>query len=226
MRLCLAALVFFFAACGNDSDLMKNGETVATPALVRGIDLSHHNGPVDWDALGTDDVGFLYLKATEGRDWKDPRFQENWREATVRGYDVGAYHFYLLCKSGAAQADNFIQSVEVRRGALPPAIDLEYAGNCEPNGSRDGARGEIETFLEKLEAEYGAAPVIYTTESFYADWISGHFTDHPIWLRKLGDDPPRLADGRDWLIWQYAANGRVAGIDGPVDLNRMRRPAD
>ncbi len=84
-----------------------------------GIDLSHHNGRVNWEALSTAPLDFVYLKATEGRDWKDTRFQENWLEASQRGWHVGAYHFYLLCRNGAAQAENFIQSVEVREGALP-----------------------------------------------------------------------------------------------------------
>ena len=102
------------------------------PPGARGIDLSHHNGQVNWDALEAENLDFIYLKATEGRDWKDQDFQSNWIEATRRGYHLGAYHFYILCKPAAEQAVNFIQSVEVRDGTLPPAVDLEYAHNCDP----------------------------------------------------------------------------------------------
>ena len=126
------------------------------PPGARGIDLSHHNGPVDWAALDTEGLDFIYLKATEGRDWKDANFQDNWIKATRRGYDVGAYHFYILCKPAKEQAINFIQSVEVRDGTLPPAVDLEYAHNCDPYLDEAGTRAELQAFLDRLETEYGA----------------------------------------------------------------------
>ena len=181
-----------------------------------GIDLSHHNGRVNWDALSSAPLDFVYLKATEGRDWKDTRFQENWLAASERGWHVGAYHFYLLCRNGAAQAENFIQSVEVREGTLPPAVDLEYAHNCTPDGSREAVRAEISAFLDALETEYGAPPVLYTTPEFHRDWLAGHFPRHPVWMRSLSGPP----EG-DVLIWQYSMKVQVPGVDGFVDLNRV-----
>jgi lysozyme len=171
---------------------------------------------VNWDALSSAPLDFVYLKATEGRDWKDTRFQENWLAASERGWHVGAYHFYLLCRNGAAQAENFIQSVEVREGTLPPAVDLEYAHNCTPDGSREAVRAEIRAFLDALETEYGAPPVLYTTPEFHRDWLAGHFPRHPVWMRSLSGPP----EG-DVLIWQYSMKGQVPGVDGFVDLNRV-----
>lgn len=182
-----------------------------------GIDISHHNGRVNWEALGSAPLDFIYLKATEGRDWKDTRFQQNWLEASRRGWQVGAYHFYLLCKDGAAQAANFIQSVEVRDGTLPPAVDLEYAHNCSPNGSRAAVQADIAVFLDALEAEYGARPVLYTTPEFQRDWLAGRFDAYPLWIRRF-DGPPDVPH----VLWQYSMKGKVPGIDGPVDLNRVR----
>ena len=107
-----------------------------------GIDLSHHNGRVNWDALSSAPLDFVYLKATEGRDWKDTRFQENWLAASERGWHVGAYHFYLLCRNGAAQAENFIQSVEVREARCPrqsiwnTPIIARRTGPERPSGRR------------------------------------------------------------------------------------------
>ena len=73
---------------------------------------------------------FVYLKATEGGDYKDSKFQENWLKAREHGFHVGAYHFYRLCRDGKTQADNFIATVPNKADALPPVIDLEYDGNC------------------------------------------------------------------------------------------------
>lgn len=219
MRLC-GFLLILLAACGRPAavpEALPSEQPVGMLAAgAEGIDLSHHNGRVNWDALDSAPLDFVYLKATEGRDWKDTRFQENWLEASRRGWKVGAYHFYLLCKDGPAQAANFIQSVEVREGTLPPAVDLEYAHNCAPDRPHEAALKEIEDFLLALEAEYGVRPVLYTTPEFHRDWLAERFADYPLWMRSLSGPP----EG-DVLIWQYSMKGEVSGIDGFVDLNRV-----
>ena len=177
------------------------------PRGAKGIDLSHHNGAVNWGLLENAGVDFIYLKATEGRDWTDEDFQQNWIEATRRGYAVGAYHFYILCKPWEAQAVNFIRAVEVRGGTLPPAVDLEYAHNCKPFRDEAGTKAE-------LEAEYGALPVLYTTKEFHADWIAGSFDRYPLWIRSV-DGAPDMP----YAIWQHSMRGKVAGVQGDVDLN-------
>jgi lysozyme len=184
------------------------------PPGATGIDLSHHNGAVNWDALEGAGVDFIYLKATEGRDWTDADFQQNWIDATRRGYAVGAYHFYILCKPWEAQAVNFIRAVEVRDGTLPPAVDLEYAHNCKPFRDAAGTKAELQAFLDRLEAEYGAVPVLYTTKEFYADWIAGSFDRYPLWIRSV-DGAPDMP----YAIWQHSMRGKVAGVKGDVDLN-------
>lgn len=211
----LAALML--AACGAQRPApAASGLPPLLPPGAEGIDLSHHNGPVDWARLGTEPLDFVYLKASEGTDHTDPRFQENWQAATRLGWKVGAYHFYLLCHAGAPQAENFIRQVEVRPGTLPPAIDLEHAHNCEARDGRETALAQMRVFLAALEVEYGAAPVIYTTPAFHAEWLAGEgFDAHPIWIRSL-EGPPALPHA----IWQYSMKGKLAGIEGPVDRNR------
>lgn len=215
MRPLLIALTCLLGAACSGGEPATPADEALLPAGAEGIDLSHHNGRVDWDRLEGAPLDFIYLKATEGEDWKDPRFQDNWLQATQRGWQVGAYHFYLLCRTGEAQAANFIQSVEVRAGTLPPAVDLEYAHNCEPPGPRAKAVAELDIFLKKLEAEYGVQPVLYTTPEFHRDWLAKDFSGYPVWMRSLSGPP----DTGVWL-WQYSMKGQVAGIDGPVDLNR------
>ena len=213
----LAAVALVLAACGAQQGAPDgDGPAPLLPPGAEGIDLSHHNGPVDWGRLGTEPLDFVYLKATEGTDHTDPRFQENWQAATRLGWQVGAYHFYLLCREGAPQAENFIRQVEVRPGTLPPAVDLEHAHNCKARGGRDAALTELRAFLGALEAEYGAVPVIYTTPAFHAEWLAGEgFEAHPVWIRSL-EGPPELPHA----IWQYSMKGKVSGVEGNVDLNR------
>ncbi|MEQ9504937.1 MAG: GH25 family lysozyme [Hyphomonas sp.] len=211
---CFVAGLLFLTACGATTGASEAPGLL--PPGAEGIDLSHHNGPVDWARLGTEPFEFVYLKASEGTDHVDQQFQANWQAATRLGWQVGAYHFYLLCRDGAGQAANFIRQVEVRAGTLPPAVDLEHAHNCAARGGRDAALGELRTFLGALEAEYGAVPVIYTTPAFYSEWLAGEgFEAHPLWIRSLDGQPQG-----PYAIWQYSMKGKVAGVEGPVDLNR------
>jgi lysozyme len=214
---CLVAVFFLLTACGARTGApAPSGPPPLIPPGAEGLDLSHHNGAVDWARLGTQPFEFVYLKATEGTDHTDQQFQTNWQAVTRLGWQTGAYHFYLLCRDGAAQAENFIRQVEVRAGTLPPAVDLEHAHNCTARGGREKALAELRVFLGALEVEYGAVPVIYTTPAFYSEWLAGEgFDAHPLWIRSLDGAPQG-----PYAIWQYSMKGKVAGVDGPVDLNR------
>ena len=185
---------------------------------VKGIDVSHHQGRIAWDDVAEAGIEFVYIKATEGTDWIDPRAASNWSGAKDAGLRVGAYHYYLLCRTGGAQAEHFIDIVPIDAAALPPVIDLEHAQNCGLDQPLEEVRAEISVMISKLRRHYGKDPVLYTTNAFYRDWLQNAFPANPIWIRDI-QRYPELPDGRDWTIWQYSHRGRVPGIDGEVDLN-------
>lgn len=60
---------------------------------IHGIDISHHQGDIDWDVLSQQDIQFVYMKATEGGDWVDPKFRTFWKSALEKELVIGAYHF-------------------------------------------------------------------------------------------------------------------------------------
>lgn len=187
---------------------------------VKGIDVSHHQGRIEWEDVAESGITFAYAKATEGTDWIDPRGESNWRGAKDAGLRVGAYHYYLLCQTGTEQAEHFINIVPMDASALPPVIDLEHAQNCGMDLPPAEVRAEISVMISKLRHHYGKDPVIYTTNAFYRDWLQGAFPANPIWIRDI-QAYPKLPDGRDWTIWQYTHRGRVPGIEGDVDMNVM-----
>lgn len=214
----LLCLCVALAGCSSQATSEEEISTLKLPAGAEGLDLSHHNGEVDWGQLTLSGRSFVYIKATEGINHVDTRFHENWRNAVRHGWLTGAYHFYLLCQDGTRQAENFIRQVEVRRDALPPAVDLEYAHNCKPRTDQEATSLEILSFLDVLETEYGRVPVIYTTPEFQADWLAGErFSRYPLWIRSLSGPPQST-----YAIWQYSMRGTLPGIEGPVDLNRAR----
>lgn len=184
---------------------------------VRGFDVSHHQGKIDWKKISPQQYQFVYLKATEGGDYVDPLFQDNWLEARERGLHVGAYHFYNLCRDAESQSQNFIHTVPIKVNALPPVIDLEYDSACIEKTTKEQLLKQIKIMHDRLYRHYGKAPIFYTTPNFYALILAGSFTQTPLWIRDY-QGQPQLKD-RHWSFWQYSRQGKINGINSPVDLN-------
>lgn len=185
---------------------------------VHGIDVSHHQRKIDWEKLDKQQVQFAFIKATEGGDFKDTLFVENWRQAKSLNIAVGAYHFFTFCKNGELQALNFIESVPKDSTNLPPIIDLEFSGNCSKKNYREDIIHEIDLYIKTIEAHYGKKVIIYTTWEFYKKYLTQNFTNNPIWIRDILTTP-RLDNNREWLFWQYTNKGELEGIESLVDLN-------
>jgi lysozyme len=186
---------------------------------VRGVDVSHHQGEIDWQQLKIENAKFAYIKASEGATFKDPKFVENWNGALKAGVVPGAYHYYTLCKPGAEQANNFVGALNSVKGAgLPPAVDLEYGGNCRTRPSAKEFTTQLNAFLRKLSAETGCSPVLYVTQDFYYSYMAGRFQGSRFWVRDIYMKP-RLRDNAEWHFWQFANRGRLPGVSTYIDLN-------
>ena len=181
---------------------------------VRGIDVSHHQGTIDWQKVAKDDVAFAFIKVSEGGDHRDREFLRNFDEAKKAGVSVGAYHFFTFCRPAADQAKNFVDAVPPGATQLPPVVDLEFYGNCERRPSKEEFRRELETFLGTVETRFDRAAVYYVTDAF-VDAYGDAMPKRRIWLRSILKEPDR----EGWVVWQYHPAGRVAGIAGDVDLN-------
>jgi lysozyme len=190
---------------------------------VRGIDVSHHQRRIDWVKLGTEGYDFAFLKATEGGDLRDPLFAANWPAAASAGLARGAYHFFTFCTGGEKQAKNFIAALAPGQEMLPPAVDIEFHGNCARPPDPAAIRAELTIFLERIEAAYGRRPILYATKNSYARIVAGAFLDYPVWARNILHEP-RL--DREWSFWQYADRGRVDGVGSLVDLDLFRGTRD
>jgi lysozyme len=187
---------------------------------VIGVDVSHHQGSIDWKALADDGIAFAYIKATEGESFRDANFAANWADAAHAGLLRGAYHFFTLCRTGADQARNFIGQVPRDPTALPPAVDAESMDPCTNGTPVPNVVQELETFLVQLNAHYGRRPLIYTTAEFHDEHLKGQFLNEQFWIRSLVIPP--LFRYRQWVLWQYQDRGRRRGVQGPVDLTAFR----
>ncbi len=189
---------------------------------VRGIDVSHYQGDIDWQTLAGENISFVFIKATEGSSFVDDRFAYNYAEAQKTNLSVGAYHFFSFDSAGDTQAENFIRTVAPYDGMLPPVVDFEFYGTKNLNPpSADSVTPELDKLLSALEAHYGLKPIIYACEDTYELYLAGGYEDYDIWIRDV-ITKPTLSDGRAWTFWQYTNRERLDGYSGDekfIDMN-------
>lgn len=195
------------------------GIELPTTYPIHGIDVSKYQSYIDWEevkAMQVNDVQirFAFIKATEGLNNVDKYFIRNWKKTQNADVTRGAYHFFLATKSGKAQAENFINVVELEPGDLPPVLDVEQTYGVPA----DKLRKNVREFLQTIEEYYGVKPIIYTNVDFYNHYLKGDFDQYRLWVAHyLQKDRPRIT--RDWLFWQHSEQGRVNGIVHKVDFN-------
>lgn len=188
---------------------------------VRGIDVSHHQGKIDWQKVRAAGVSFAFIKASEGKDHVDSAFQHNWDAAKAAGVTRGAYHFFTFCSPGQAQADHFVSTVGGAFGELAPVVDVEFVGNCKSPPDDALIRAELAEFLAIVERAAGKKPVLYFMRAARERILDSRFDGYPTFPRSLFGEP----DEDGWTFWQFADNGRVDGIRTPVDLDLFAGPA-
>ncbi|HVL32477.1 MAG TPA: GH25 family lysozyme, partial [Actinomycetota bacterium] len=216
-------------------------EAKADSHRVRGIDVSHHQGNIDWTAVSQDpqQIRFVIARASACRSTADTKYDANQSGASAAGLTTGAYHF--ACPDddegdARAEADFFVQRAALRSGDIVPALDLEGQSLTQ---SGDGLgcgtqalRDWVWTWLNRVRERTGLRAMIYTPPSFwrncmgndssYAD--AGHdllWIAH--WCSPEGTNCPSVPadnwDGNGWTFWQYTSSGTVNGIAGNVDMN-------
>ena len=192
---------------------------------VRGVDVSHYQGEIDWEVLSSQNVDFAFIKATEGSTFTDDCFAYNFSSARSCHIAVGAYHFFSFDSPGDSQADHFIRTVIPFAGMLPPVIDLEIYGTHAVNPPDSSVvRAELDAMLAALEAHYGLKPILYATEDSYECYLLGAYEEYDIWIRNV-ITKPRMSDNRAWTFWQYTNRGRLYGYAGEepfIDINVFR----
>lgn len=180
---------------------------------VRGIDISAHNGKIDFDRVRESGIQFVIIKATEGATFKDKRFLDNLRGAQKAGLKVGVYHFFRFDTPGYMQSLNLLHSLRGRHIDLPVTIDIEEWTN-PTSSTTTVVLGRLNEMIHHLEAN-GMRVMLYTNKNGHARFILRRYEGYPLWICSLVEEPTVS----DWTIWQATHNGRVDGIDHAVDVN-------
>lgn len=183
-----------------------------------GIDVSHHQGQIDWkkvvsaSAASDYPLKFVFIKATEGASFNDPDYETNIANARNMGFVCGTYHFYNPKTSPARQAAFFLENLSLLPGDLAPVVDIEV----------NGVKGELATdliqFLYEIESKTGMTPIIYTSAKYKDRYLSDPAFDRfPFWVAHYYVEKPDTK--APWKVWQFTDRARVPGITGAVDMN-------
>lgn len=197
--------------------------TAFSPLAPSGVDVSGHqrgNGaPIHWREVAADGQRFAFVKATEGEGWLNPHYLEDVHAAHQAGLLVGTYHYARPAKDARTQAAHYAAALATAPAtSLPPVLDIEVDEGLSPAQLQAWTRD----FLTETERLTGRVPMVYTYRYFWREHMadSNAFTRYPLWLAAYQNTVPESVGGWDNLtFWQRSDAGRVAGIDGPVDLN-------
>ena len=186
---------------------------------IAGIDVSKHNGDIDFDKVRDDNYQFVFIKASEGMTYKDDAFERNYRGASEAGLKVGAYHFFRKNRTGQQQAENFLAAIGNKHFDLPLVIDLEDDWGNGATVSRQTAIERVMDMIEILNGK-GYQVMIYTNLDGYNKYYKDLLGDHDLWLCSFTS--PDLLPTLPHCIQQFSHEGTVNGVNGNVDLNVFR----
>ena len=202
-------------------NVSKLGISMPLKYQIHGIDVSHHNGIIDWQKVkkmrfSDEDLRleFCFLKATEGMNHSDKQFERNWKRLGELGIRRGAYHFFIPWREPKGQAMNFINSVKLKKGDFAPVLDIEQNSLKSDNQIVN----EIEIWLDIVQKHYGVKPIIYTNPTFYKKFIKGNFDEYPLWIADYSKETLKGYGSSLWF-WQHTQKGWCEGVKGTVDYN-------
>lgn len=208
----------------------ENGRMTYSDASVKtlcGIDVSNHQGSIDWEAVAADGIDFVMLRiayrgyGTKGIMSVDDSFYENYDNASKAGLKIGVY-FYSQAVSVAEANEEALFVLDVLSGRkldYPVAYDWEYVDYDEAR--TDNMTGEEITQCAKAFCDVikqnGLNAVIYFNRAVgYSEYILSELTDYDFWLAEYVTYP---SFHYKYSIWQYSCEGTVDGIEGDVDMN-------
>ncbi len=210
-------------SCHNSTDKASTTKSVPprnTEARYDGIDISSHQGIIDWAKVSSDkDIRFVYIKATEGATYRSPHYSTNITEARHYGLLVGSYHYITSTSSIDAQFKNFSKYALKSIQDLIPMLDVEVRGHW----SRSQLIDSVSKFCNLIERHYGVQPMIYSTMGFYNKNLTPHFNKHHLYIGRYSSSEPEINWEGEYTIWQYSETGIIPGIDAYVDLCRYRK---
>ncbi|MBQ6236595.1 MAG: glycoside hydrolase family 25 protein [Bacteroidales bacterium] len=180
----------------------------------KGIDVSRFQDSINWKRVAKNsNIEFVYVKATEGASISDPMYKYNIKKAKDAGLLVGSYHVYSSRTTAYQQFANFKKTLGKTKQDLVPVLDIE-ALHCNKLYMK-----RVDKLLELMEKEYGAKPMIYTSEKLYkTHFDTKKYKKYHFFIANYKREPSMA-----YTLWQYTQRGKLKGIAGFVDFSKFSR---
>lgn len=200
-----------------------NGDGSLNTGTVMGIDISKHNGNIDWNAVKNSGVQYVILRcgyrgSASGVLVEDQKFKSNIQGATAAGLKVGIYFFSQAVNEVEAveEASMTLSLIKNYRITYPVYIDVESANGRADGISKEARTSVINAFCQTIRNS-GYTPGLYANKNWLTEKINtGALGGCKIWLAQYVAAPTY---GGRYEMWQYSSRGSIAGIKGNVDLN-------
>lgn len=198
---------------------------------MNGIDISHHQGEINFALMKQNDlkIDFIYMKATQGVGYIDPKVKFNSTEAKKHGFLIGYYHFCTLndkniTTDARQEAIHFRDTIKTLPAPdLPLVLDIEHEDPKVQLSDQEVIEW-IRTFFGTLIFNGYKNLVLYSYTPFLNEHLPlGHdLGKYPLWIAAYVNKPePKLPSGwKEYWLWQYTDKGSVKGIAGYVDMNK------
>lgn len=201
--------------------------------VYHGIDVSYHNGNIDWESVADSGVEYAFIRAGyrgygNGSLQQDSKFTTYAADAAAAGVPIGVYYFTEATDEEEAieEANDCIRMIQENNinVSLPIALDYEYQYNVagqlvSPKAglSKAAATANCQAFCDTIAAA-GYTPIIYANKSDLVTLIDGATLaeSYGIWLANY---TTTTTYSGAYQIWQYTSSGSVDGISGKVDCN-------
>lgn len=189
---------------------------------TKGIDVSYHQGVIDWKKVAQSGIEFAIIRAGYGRSTVDKCFVENICGAHTAGLKIGIYWFIYANNEAEAieNADMCDKTIKLYKDIITMKVAADFEYDSDAYSTRQGVKNTkesrtriVKAFLERLKSK-GYDVCNYANP----DYLKGKFGDlsaYPLWLARYNDN---MGDYKPWM-WQYSSTGKVPGIEVNVDLN-------
>lgn len=194
-----------------------------TGSGVLGIDVSKHNGTIDWAAVKNSGISYVIIRcgyrgSTTGALIEDPKFKSNIKGAQAAGLKVGIYFFTQAINEAEAveEASMVLQLIKPYAISYPVYLDVESSGGRADGISKDTRTAVCKAFCATI-ANSGYTSGIYANKTWLNEKLSpSALGGHKIWLAQYAAAPTYNGP---YHMWQYSSKGSVSGISGRVDMN-------
>lgn len=192
-----------------------------TDEVFSGIDVSVYQGDIDFEQVKSSGVEVVYIRAGYGFSVTDPKFEENYTNATKAGLKCGAYYFVTARNTEQAylQATRFAELISGKTFAARPAMDFEEFDSLGKNGINIVGLA----FMQKLRELTGIVPILYTDAYNASETWDWNFAQFPLWVADYDAEEPYVTSNiwQSYAGFQYSDRGKIPGIYGNVDLDRF-----